>query len=92
MTRWAKITRKGTHRLRRGAWYAVADDSRLDVVVVIDNRRRTEVGRDCVELADRRPMLWSVVVRDADEGTAIPSGQAQLRCPRCDIVFGVDWG
>jgi len=103
---WAEIVRLCVHRLRRGTWYPVLDASRPDMVTLDVGGTPFEVARECVHLADRRPMAWSVV-RDDDpnpffgaEYAVCPTcleraplrGQEQaLTCPACGSTHPVDW-
>ena len=87
-SKWAQITATGEHELRRGSWYRVVDDSDPDAVVLYVNREHIRVDRGCVELAAKRPMMWSVVRRDpgefeADKVRGLDLGEIYGICPSC---------
>lgn len=86
--KWARVRRAGAHGLRRGAWYAVVNDSKPNVVFLDVNRRNVAMDRTLLEFADARPDAWSVVARDPREAGALRASDANLGptygvCPAC---------
>ena len=103
---WACITRLGPHRIRRGTWYEVLDDSAPDTVVLGVGIRQVRVNRDQVEIHSRRPFAWTVVI-DTERNThfgkvyavcpaclaraRLTGAEESMPCPSCDYRFDVDW-
>jgi hypothetical protein len=86
--KWARVRRAGAHGLRRGAWYAVVNDSKPNVVFLDVNKRNVAMDRTLLEFADERPSRWSVVERGASEPAAQRASDANLDptygvCPAC---------
>lgn len=86
--KWARVRRAGAHGLRRGAWYAVVNDSKPNVVFLDVNKRNVAMDRSLLEFSARRPDRWSVVERDPDEPAAARASDANLNptyavCPAC---------
>lgn len=109
---WARVAARGPHRLRRGGWYRVLDDSDPHEVVLSVAGKPHRVMRVAVTLAEQRPPVWSVVRRDPRVPGApavrevgdlygvcpnclhrapLTTKDLELRCPRCNHLFGVDW-
>lgn len=86
--KWARVRRAGAHGLRRGAWYAVVNDSRPNVAFLDVNRRNVAMDRSLLEFAEGRPDAWSVVARDPEEPGAQRASDVDLEptygvCPAC---------
>ena len=59
--RWARVRRTGAHGLRRGAWYAVVNDSKPTIVFLDVHRRNVAMDRTLLDVRDDPPSMWSVV-------------------------------
>ena len=86
--KWARVRRAGAHGLRRGAWYAVVNDSKSNVVFLDVHKRNVAMDRTLLEFASERPGRWSVVERGLDEPAAHRASDANLNprygvCPAC---------
>ncbi len=103
---WARITKLCMHPLRRGTWHRVVDAFSQDTVTLEVGGQPFVVDRDCVRLADERPMVWSVVYEDpaapyfggvyavcpgCSERMGLQGSEAELACPACGNTFPVDW-
>jgi hypothetical protein len=80
---WARVTTDGPYPLRRGAWYPVnelaKDHVLLDVLWAPVN-----VPRAAVEIAEERPLRWTVVPRPR-QAVSLPEswGPVYGVCPNC---------
>jgi hypothetical protein len=80
---WARLQVDVNCRLRRGAWYRVADltvgEARLDV-----NREQVPVARAALKIVSKPPHYWSIVSRPRDaKGIAASWGDRYAVCPSC---------
>ena len=57
---WAQSTDHSADLLRRGAWYAIVEESAEHVVVEVD-RRPVRVSRTDVRVRNEQPDQWSIV-------------------------------
>lgn len=104
--KWACVRKLGAHGLRRGSWYAVADDSHPDEVVLDVSGRAVRVDRSCVTVAASRPLMWSVVREDPPQShlgarygvcpncvarAPLNGDETELSCAACGFAFPVDW-
>ena len=98
--RWARVKLSGAHNLRRGAWYAIVNDSSASIVILDVSKHNVPVPRDSLHLADQKPELWSVV--KFDPAMPIPPRISQQHlpltyavCPHCrarqDVQEGVPY-
>src|SRR5436309_14678201 len=80
---WARLQVDMNCRVRRGAWYRVADltpaEARLDV-----NREQIPVPRAALKIASAPPQYWTIVGRPRD-ARSLPV-QA---CDSCVVCSGV---
>lgn len=86
--RWARVRRAGAHGLRRGAWYAVVNDSKPTIAFLDVHKRNVAVDRTLLEFRETKPIEWSVVHRDPAEPGAKRASEANLGpiygvCPSC---------
>ena len=103
---WARITKLCMHPLRRGTWHRVVDAFSEDTVTLEVSGQPFVVDRDCVLLAEERPMTWSVVHEDpgapyfggvygvcpgCTERVGLRGDEPELECPSCRKPFPVDW-
>jgi hypothetical protein len=82
-TQWARLQVDVHCRLRRGAWYRVADltsgEARLDV-----NREQVPVARGSLKIVSTPPQYWTIVSRPRDaKGIAASWGDRYAVCPSC---------
>ncbi len=82
--RWARVRRAGAHGLRRGAWYAVVNDSKPGLVFLDVHKRNVVVDRTLLEFSDHKPDRWSVVVRKPEEARSKRATDS-----RFDTTYGV---
>lgn len=86
---WARVRRTGAHGLRRGAWYAVVNDSKPTIVFLDVHRKNVAMDRTLLDISEAPPSLWSVVRRATDEPeTARRESWVDLNltygvCPQC---------
>ena len=86
--KWARVRRAGAHGLRRGAWYAVVNDSKPNVVFLDVSKRNVAMDRTLLEFAAEPPTRWSVVERTPADPAARRASDANLNptygvCPAC---------
>lgn len=86
--RWARVKATRAHGLRRGAWYAVVNDSKPGIVFLDVSKRNVAVDRSLLEFRDQPPDHWSVVVRKPEDVSAGRASAAHLNptygvCPQC---------
>ena len=80
---WARLQVDVNCRVRRGAWYRVADltpvEARLDV-----NREQIPVPRTSLKIVSAPPRHWTIVVRPRD-AKSLPAqwGDKYAVCPGC---------
>ncbi len=84
---WARVRQTGAHGLRRGAWYAVVNDSKPSIVFLDVNKKNIAVDRTLLEIREGRPEAWSVVIR-RPEDVARRDRELDLNptygvCPQC---------
>ncbi len=77
-------------RLRQGVWYPVVDPALGERVVVQVKDRRVAVPRKALEIRDRRPTRFTVVVlarnqANPAEGTSRFLGRRYAVCPACGV-------
>jgi hypothetical protein len=77
-------------RLRQGVWYPVVDPALGERVVVQVKDRRVAVPRKALEIRDKRPTRFTVVVLAKNvpnpaEGTARFLGRKYAVCPICGV-------
>ena len=80
---WARLQSDVHCRLRRGAWYRVADltaaEARLDV-----NRVQVPVPRTSLKIVSAPPQYWTIVVRPRDaKNLPLLWGDKYAVCPGC---------
>jgi hypothetical protein len=80
---WARLKAEGPYPLRRGAWYRVTEFERHEIVVDVQ-WRPVSVPRSLLEIAEQRPLKWTVVPRPRD-AVRIPDswGDKYAVCPNC---------
>ncbi len=103
---WARITKLCMQPLRRGTWHRVVDAFDPDTVTLEVGGQPFVVDRDCVVLADEKPMKWSVVREDptapyfggrygvcpgCTERVGLADGVPSMECPACRNTYPVDW-
>ncbi len=86
--KWARVKRAGAHGVRRGAWYAVLNDSKSNIVVLDVNKKAVPVDRSMLDFTTQKPRKWSVVQLDPQKDAADMAGEAGLGslygvCPSC---------
>ncbi len=86
--RWARVRRSGAHGLRRGAWYAVVNDSKPSLVFLDVNKKNVAVDRSLLEFSEVKPWRWSVVNREDNDDASKRASDASLNptygvCPGC---------
>jgi hypothetical protein len=86
--RWARVRATRAHGLRRGAWYAVVNDSKPGIVFLDVSKRNVAVDRSLLEFREAPPDRWSVVVRTAEDVATARISTAHLNptygvCPQC---------
>ena len=64
---WARVEPPGAHSLRRGAWYAVVDDTASTEVVLDITQRQVVIPRHHLRIRRHRPQCFSVVVRTVSD-------------------------
>src|SRR5437016_12988621 len=80
---WARLQVDVNCRVRRGAWYRVADltsaEARLDV-----NREQIPVPRTSLKIVTAPPQHWTIVARPHD-ARSLPAhwGDKYAVCPGC---------
>lgn len=82
---WARVRPPSYGSLRRGAWYQVVSDD-VSAVVVKVSERGVSVPRERLQIRQRRPEHFSVVVRSPDDpnpvrGTPKDLGLKYAVCP-----------
>jgi hypothetical protein len=80
---WARFQGDANYRLRRGAWYRVADltagEAKLDV-----NREAVPVPRASLKIVSAPPQYWTIVSRPRDaKSLAALWGDKYAVCPAC---------
>lgn len=85
---WARVKQSGAHGLRRGAWYAVVNNAKPDLVILDVHKHNVPVPRGLVEVSDAKPSRWSVVQwQETDRGAQRVSeselGMIYAVCPAC---------
>lgn len=83
---WARVEPPGAYTLRRGAWYAVVDDSASTEVVLDVTRRLVVIPRHHLRIRRHHPQCFSVVVRSVTDpnpvrGTPEDLGTTYAVCP-----------
>jgi hypothetical protein len=88
--RWARVRGDVNCRVRRGAWYQVAQLT-TDVVVLRAGDRSVSVPRELMQIALVRPRSWSVVRRPYD-AVDVPRqwGSRYGVCPGCQHRMPLD--
>ncbi len=86
--KWARVKRAGAHGLRRGAWYAVLNESKSSIVVLDVNKKAVPLDRSMLDFTTQKPRKWSVVQLDPQRDAAELAGEAGLGplygvCPNC---------
>ena len=86
--KWARVKQSGAHGLRRGAWNAVVNEKKPDLVFVDVNMRNVPVPGELVELAEGEPDRWSVVMWQEHENGAERASDSEFGkmygvCPGC---------
>jgi hypothetical protein len=86
--KWARVKRAGAHGLRRGAWYAVLNDSKSNIVVLDVHKKAVPIDRSMLDFTTEKPHKWSVVQLDAHRDAAELADEAGLGplyavCPNC---------
>jgi hypothetical protein len=94
---WARVRRTGAHGLRRGAWYAVVNDSKPTIVFLDVNRKNIPMDRTLLEFREGPPTAWSVVFRRPTEqqpqrANLLPLDLTYGVCPRCRARANVSAG
>jgi len=81
---WARLTAEGPYPLRRGGWYRVTEFERHEVIVDVQ-WKAVSVPRSLVEVAEQRPLRWTVVPRPRD-AVRLPEswGAVYGVCPNCN--------
>lgn len=106
---WARLRVDENRRLRRGAWYRVADITQREATLDV-NRRAVAVPRASLEIVSAQPRYWTIVHRPRDakglptlwgdryavcpgcrNRAPLRGAPQNMRCPRCERVFRVDW-
>jgi hypothetical protein len=64
---WARVKQLGAHGLRRGAWYPVVNEVTEEMLVVDVAKQNVPVPRQLVDVSERAPRRWSIVVREPSE-------------------------
>lgn len=91
---YATVRRDRSKALRRGAWYAVVQDTHPDRVSILLYGRPVQVPRRILEIRKDKPKFFSVVNRvDYDEDARRKSqynlGKRYGVCPECTKRFGL---
>src|SRR2546427_9058320 len=60
---WARCGDNVADVLRRGAWYPIVEETKDGHVVVAVRNRQVRLSRDDVQVRERAPDHWSIVVR-----------------------------
>lgn len=80
---WARVQVDVNCRLRRGAWYRVADLTPNEANLAV-NHVQVRVPRASVKITATLPQHWSVVPRPRDaKGIAALWGDRYAVCPGC---------
>lgn len=80
---WARLRTDTNCRLRRGAWYPVAELGLLEVVVEVCGSPRP-VSRHLLEISPYPPTMWTVVPRPRAAAPLPASWGARYAvCPKC---------
>lgn len=89
--RWARVKGDVNCRVRRGAWYEVAQLT-PDVAVLRCGQQSVSVPRDLLHIALVRPRRWSVVRRPYD-AVDVPRawGARYGVCPACTNRMPLDY-
>jgi hypothetical protein len=87
---WARAKGAGAHRLRRGAWYLVVNDTQPNVVIVNVLEDNVPVPRSMLDIRLERPRKWSLVEwqesqRGARRASEENMGFKYLVCPACSV-------
>lgn len=80
---WARLQVELNCRLRRGAWYRVADLSPEEALLDV-NRRQVPVPRASLKFVSAPPQYWTIVVRPHG-ARSLPAlwGDKYAVCPGC---------
>lgn len=88
---WARIRGDINCRVRRGAWYQIAQLT-PDFAVLRFGQRSVSVPRDLLHIAPVRPRRWSVVRRPYDAVDMPRSWGARYGvCPACQHRMPLDY-
>lgn len=80
---WARLQVDVNCRLRRGAWYRVADVTPAEVKLEV-NRQQIPVARGSVSIVSAPPRCWTIVPRPRDaKGLPVLWGDKYAVCPSC---------
>jgi hypothetical protein len=80
---WGRVLGDENCRLRRGAWYRVADLTPAEAKLAV-NREQVRVPRTSLKIASTPPQYWTVVPRPRDaKGIAAFWGDRYAVCPGC---------
>ena len=84
---WARVKPPGAYSLRRGAWYPILENPLDEGEIVLDLRnRKVVIPKLNLEIRYKRPISFSVVVKDPDDpnpvrGTTQDLGLQYAVCP-----------
>lgn len=86
--KWARVKRAGAHGIRRGAWYAVLNENKSNIVVLDVSKKAVPIDRSMLDFTTQKPRKWSVVQLDPQKDAAELAGEAGLGplygvCPNC---------
>lgn len=86
--KWARVKRAGAHGLRRGAWYAVLNENKSNIVVLDVSKKAVPIDRSMLDFSTQKPRKWSVVRLDPEKDAAELASEAGLSplygvCPNC---------
>lgn len=80
---WARLQVDVKCRLRRGAWYRVADMTLANAMLDV-NRQQVPVPRASLKIVSAPPQYWTIVVRPNDaKGLTALWGDKYAVCPGC---------
>lgn len=86
--KWARVKKAGAHGMRRGAWYAVLNENKSNIVVLDVSKKAVPIDRTMLDFTMQKPHKWSVVHLDPQKDAAELAGEAGLGslygvCPNC---------
>lgn len=80
---WARLETTENRRLRRGAWYRVAQLTAADALLAV-NRQSVAVPRTSLKIVGGPPRTWTVVPRPNDaKSLPVRWGDRYAVCPGC---------